>query len=165
MRTIGHIITSAGVGLAIQLRYKNPGAAVASFLAGWLIDVDHAVDYVKAHGWKLDWAHFNEAAHEHYSGKLYLPLHSYELVALFFLLCRNPAKHPYRVGVTASLLMHLLLDQKCNPCRRPGTYFLASRIRNKFDAKQILKLDPAQIVLRRKQQKSHLELVPAWIGD
>ena len=33
-------------------------------------------------------SHFNEAAHEHYSGKLYLPLHSYELVALFFFLCR-----------------------------------------------------------------------------
>jgi hypothetical protein len=141
MRTLGHIITSAGVGLATYHRYKNPGAAVASFLAGWLIDLDHIVDYVHAHGWKPSWFHFNEAAHEHYSGKLYLPLHSYELIALFFFLCRQPDKHPYRVGITVSLLTHLLLDQKCNPSRRATTYFLAHRIRKKFEAKHLLKCE------------------------
>ncbi|HEY9792179.1 MAG TPA: hypothetical protein V6D22_17370 [Candidatus Obscuribacterales bacterium] len=141
MRTLGHIITSAGVGLATYHRYKSPGAAVASFLAGWLIDIDHVVDYVKAHGWKLSWFHFNEARHEHYSGKLYLPLHSYELIALFFLLFRHPDKHPYRVGITLSLLTHLLLDQKCNPSRRATTYFLAHRIRKRFEARHLLKCE------------------------
>ncbi len=138
MRTLGHIITSAGVGLATYHRYKSPGAAFASFMAGWLIDLDHIVDYVQAHGWKLNWDHVNEAKHEHYSGKLFLLLHSYELIALFFLLFRNPAKHPYRVGITASLLTHLLLDQKCNPCRKAGTYFLSNRIRKRFDVKHLL---------------------------
>lgn len=138
MRTMGHIITSAGVGLATYHRYKSPGAAIASFMAGWLIDLDHVIDYVKAHGWKLNWSHVNEAKHEHYSGKLYLLLHSYELVALFFLLFRNPAKHPYRVGITLSLLTHLLLDQKCNPSRKAGTYFLAHRIRKRFEVRHLL---------------------------
>lgn len=138
MRTLGHIITSAGVGLATYHRYKHPGAAIASFLAGWLIDLDHVVDYVKAHGWKLNWERFSEAKHEHYSGKLYLLLHSYELIALFFLLFRKPEKHPYRVGITVSLLTHLLLDQKCNPCRKAGTYFLAHRIRKRFDVQHLL---------------------------
>jgi hypothetical protein len=141
MRTLGHIITSAGVGLATYHRYKHRGAALASFFAGWLIDVDHVFDYVRAHGWQLNWGRFSEAKHEHYSGKLYLLLHSYELVALFFLLFREPNKHPYRVGITASLLTHLLLDQKCNPCRKPSTYFLAHRIRKRFEAKHILGWD------------------------
>jgi len=141
MRTVGHIITSADVGLVTYHRYKSPGAAIASFLAGWLIDVDHVFDYVKAHGWKLSWFHFSEARHEHYSGKLYLLLHSYELIAIFFLLLRRPAHHPYRVGITLSLLTHLLLDQKCNPCRRAGTYFLTQRIRRRFNAHQILAPD------------------------
>src|SRR5688572_27655188 len=118
MRTLGHVIASAGVGLATYHRYKSPGAAIASFLVGFLIDLDHIVDYVKAHGWKWNWQRFNEAKHEHYSGKLYLPLHSYELVALFFLLFRKA--HPYRVGITVSVLTHLLLDQKFNPSRRPA---------------------------------------------
>jgi hypothetical protein len=138
MRTVGHIIASAGVGLASYARYRSPKAAVASFLAGWLIDLDHIVDYVTAHGWKLNWSRFNEASHEKYSGKLYLPLHSYELLALFFILFRGPKVQPYRVGISLAVLTHLLLDQKCNPSRKPLTYFLTDRIRKRFDAAKIL---------------------------
>jgi membrane-bound metal-dependent hydrolase YbcI (DUF457 family) len=139
MRTLGHIVTSAGIGLFTYHRYKSKGAGLASFLVGFLIDIDHIVDYVKAHGWKPKWSVFNEAKHEHYSGKLYVPLHSYELIALFFMLCRRPEKHPYRVGVTLSVLTHLLLDQKCNPSRKPLTYFLAHRIHKRFNARDLLK--------------------------
>ena len=139
MRTMGHIITSAGVSLATYHRYRSRPAAIATFLAGWLIDLDHIFDYVKAHGWKINWSHFNEANHEHYSGKLYLPLHSYELLALFFLLFKGPARQPFRVGITLSILTHLLLDQRCNPSRKPLTYFLAHRIHKRFDASAILK--------------------------
>jgi hypothetical protein len=138
MRTFGHIVTSAGVGLASYLRYRSRPAAVACFLAGWLIDLDHIVDYVWAHGWKLNWSRVKEAEHERYSGKLYLPLHSFELLALFFFLFRGPRRQPYRVGITLSVLTHLLLDQKCNPSRKPFTYFLADRIRKRFDAAKIL---------------------------
>jgi hypothetical protein len=139
MRTVGHIITSAGIASLSYWRYRSRPAALASFLAGWLIDLDHLVDYVRAHGWKPNWARFNEAAHEHYSGKLYLPLHSYELLALFYILFRGPTRQPYRVGVTVSILTHLLLDQKCHPGRKASTYFLTHRIRKRFDAQQILK--------------------------
>ncbi len=138
MRTVGHIITSAGIGIASYARYRSRPAAVASFLAGWLIDLDHIVDYVRAHGWRLNWTRFNEASHEKYSGKLYLPLHSFELVALFFLLFRGPKRQPFRVGITVSILTHLLLDQRCNPGRKRTTYFLFDRIRKKFDAERIL---------------------------
>jgi len=139
MRTLGHIITSAGVGLFTYHRYKSAGAGIASFLVGWLIDLDHIVDYVRAHGWRPNWQRFSEAKHEHYSGKLYLLLHSYELLALFFLLFKNPAKRPYRVGITLSVLTHLLLDQKCNPSRKPLTYFLSHRIHKRFNANEILR--------------------------
>jgi len=138
MRTVGHIITSAGVAGASYMRYKSKPAALATFLVGWLIDLDHLVDYVKAHGWRPKWDKFSEACHEEYSGKLYLPLHSYELLALFFFLFRGPERQPYRVGITLSVLTHLLLDQRCNPGRKPSTYFLAHRIRKRFDASEIL---------------------------
>ena len=138
MRTLGHIVTSAGVGLATYHRYRSPAAALASFLVGWLIDLDHVVDYVKAHGWHFNWSRFAQANHESYSGKLYLPLHSYELLALFFFLLKGPRFQPMRFGVTASVLAHLLLDQKYNPSRKPLTYFLAHRIQKRFDASEIL---------------------------
>jgi hypothetical protein len=138
MRTVGHVITSAGVGLATYHRYHCRGAALAAFLAGWLIDLDHIFDYIQAHGWKMSWSHVNEARHEKYSGKLYLPLHSYELLALFFLLFRGGSRQPFRVGVSLSILVHLLLDQRFNPSRRTSTYFLTHRIRKRFDASEIL---------------------------
>jgi membrane-bound metal-dependent hydrolase YbcI (DUF457 family) len=143
MRTVGHIITSAGIGIASYARYRSRPAAVASFLAGFLIDLDHIVDYVRAHGWTLNWSRFNEACHEKYSGKLYLPLHSFELLILFFILFRGPKRQPFRMGITLSVLVHLLLDQRCNPSRRWQTYFLADRIHKKFDANRILKGKPA----------------------
>src|ERR1700677_3225014 len=103
MGTLGHIVTSAGIGLASYARYKSPPAAIASFLAGWLIDLDHIVDYVRAHGWKPNWVKFNEASHEKYSGKLFLPLHSFELLALFYMFFRGTRLQPYRVSITASI--------------------------------------------------------------
>jgi hypothetical protein len=139
MRTIGHLIASAGVGLFTYHRYKSPRAAVLSFLAGWLIDLDHLFDYVRAHGWRPNWRRFRESGHEQYSGKLYLLLHSYELLALFFILLKNPGKRPYRVGITLSILAHLLLDQKCNPRRKPLTYFLAHRMYKRFNSGEILR--------------------------
>ncbi len=139
MRTTGHIVTSAGVSILSYLRYRSLGAALATFLSGWLIDLDHFVDYTKAHGFKFSWFHFNEAAHENYSGKLFLPLHSFELLALFFFLFRGPQRQPIRVGVTLSILTHLLLDQRYNPARKPLTYFLAHRIHKRFEAREILR--------------------------
>ncbi len=138
MRTVGHIITSAGVGAASYLVYRSRKAAVASFLAGFLIDLDHIVDYVRAHGWRMDWGRFSEAAHEKYSGKLYLPLHSYELLALFFFLFKGPTRQPYRVGITVSILTHLILDQRNRRKGKAGTYFLAHRISKRFNANEIL---------------------------
>ena len=139
MKTIGHIVASAGVGLFTYHRYKSVRAGVASFLAGWIIDVDHIIDYIRAHGWRPNWKRLQASGHEHYSGKLYLLLHSYELLFLFFVLWKNPRKRPYRVGITLSVLAHLLLDQKCNPRRKPLTYFLAHRMYKRFNSRDILK--------------------------
>jgi hypothetical protein len=140
------MITSAGIGLVTYHRYRSRGAALASFLVGWLIDVDHVFDYIGAHGCKVNWSRITEANHEKYSGKLYLPLHSYELLALFFVLFRGPRRQPFRVGITLSILTHLLLDQRCNPCRKPLTYFLSHRIHKRFDAGSILKAHSATAI-------------------
>jgi hypothetical protein len=141
MRTVGHMITSAGVASASYLRYKSKPAALATFLVGWLIDLDHIFDYVRAHGWRSNWRNFFLGGYEEHSGKLYVPLHSFELLALFYLLFRGERRQPYRVGITLSILTHLLLDQKCNPGRKPGTYFLSHRIRKKFNACDIVSLE------------------------
>lgn len=142
MRTSGHILVSAVIGTGTYIAYGEVAPAVASFLVGTLIDLDHIIDYIYAHGKKWDWKKINAAHHEKVSGKLYVPLHSYELLILFFLLMLGPDLTPWRVGITLSLLSHFLCDQFCNPGRKFSTYFLIHRIIHKFDAKKVLRHSP-----------------------
>ena len=139
MRTSGHIVVSLGVGLFTYATYGQVGPAIASFLVGTLIDLDHIIDYIYAHGKKWDWKKINAAHHEKFSGKLYVPLHSYELLLIFFLLTLNESLTPWRVGISLSLLTHFLCDQFFNPRRKFSTYFLINRIIHKFDANKLLK--------------------------
>lgn len=146
MRTSGHIIVSATIGLFTYGVYGELGPALTSFLVGTLIDLDHIVDYLYAHGKKWDWKKVNGAHHERHSGKLYVPLHSYELLLLFFLLTLSPELTPWRVGISLSVLAHFLCDQFFNPNRKFSTYFLLSRIIHNFDAEKVLKNPKKAIV-------------------
>lgn len=139
MRTSGHLIASATVGLFTYTLYGEIAPAIGSFLVGTLIDLDHIIDYLYAHGKKWDWKKVNAAYHEKHSGKFYVPLHSYELLIIYFLLTLAPSLTPWRVGISLSLLVHFLCDQFFNPGRKFSTYFLINRIIHKFDAKKILK--------------------------
>ncbi len=138
MRTADHIYISASISLFVYAAYGEIGPAITSFLVGTLIDLDHIVDYLYAHGKKWDWKKIKGAHHEHHSGKLYIPLHSYELLLLYFFLTLSPDLTPWRVGVTLSVLVHFFCDQIFNPHRKFSTYFLISRIIHKFDANKIL---------------------------
>ncbi|OGI20263.1 MAG: hypothetical protein A3B68_05420 [Candidatus Melainabacteria bacterium RIFCSPHIGHO2_02_FULL_34_12] len=139
MRTSGHIVVSAVIGLVTYSVFNEVGPAIASFLVGTLIDLDHIIDYLYAHGKRWDWKKVNGAHHERFSGKLYVPLHSYELVLLFFLLTLDPALTAWRVGISISLIAHFLCDQFFNPNRKFSTYFLIYRLIHKFDIKKVLK--------------------------
>ncbi len=148
MRTSGHIVVSASVAIFTYATFGELAPAITSFLVGTLIDLDHIIDYIYAHGKKWDWKKVNGAHHEKISGKLYVPLHSYELLLLFFLLTLNPDLTPWRVGITLSVLAHFLCDQFCNPGRKFSTYFLIHRIIHKFDTKKVLK-EPIKKALAR----------------
>ncbi len=155
MRTSGHIVVSAAIGLITYVSYGEIGPAIASFLVGTLIDLDHVIDYIYAHGKKWDWKKVNAAHHEHISGKLYVPLHSYELILIYFLLTLDPSLTPWRVGITVSLLAHFLCDQFFNPNRKFSTYFLIHRIIHKFDTKKVLKEEPKEVLNPVPTQLAH----------
>ncbi len=138
MRTSGHIVVSAAIGIVVYAAYNELAPAIASFLVGTLIDLDHVIDYLYAHGKKWDWKKVNGAHHERFSGKLYVPLHSYELLIIFFFLTLDSSLTPWRVGISMSLLAHFLCDQFFNPNRKFSTYFLINRIIHKFDAEKVL---------------------------
>ena len=141
MRTSGHILVSAGIGIFTYACFGEVAPAVGSFLVGTLIDLDHVIDYFYAHGKKWDWKKVNAAHHDKKSGKLYVPLHSYELIILYFLLTLSPALTAWRIGITLSLVAHFLCDQFFNPNRKFSTYFLFYRMFHRFDVKKVLNYD------------------------
>ena len=149
MRTSGHVAVSAMSGVITYFAFGEVGPAIASFLVGTLIDLDHVIDYIYAHGKKWDWKKVKAAHHEKTSGKLYVPLHSYELLILFFLLTLKPELTPWRDGITLSVLSHFLCDQFFNPNRKFSTYFLIHRIIHKFDIEKVLKNSSKKIIPRR----------------
>ena len=116
---------------------------IASFAAGFLVDVDHLIDYfVYRRSFSLYMAEFISGKYFDVSGKIYLFLHSYEaaILCLCLAIVYSLTKKTSRISKTIvllivigfSLILHLLYD---TVYYKPdwGTYFIVNRISNGFD--------------------------------
>lgn len=80
MRLSQHIFISGAVSLGIFGFTKSALAGAISFLAGFLMDVDHVFDYWKQHPKRIDIKHFFSTCEEYKLSKVYLWMHSVELL-------------------------------------------------------------------------------------
>jgi hypothetical protein len=131
MRPVYHVLSSAGVATVV---YGLSGSGLAtglSFLAGVAIDADHLVDYFRARGLCFDWQDFMGPDYFTDAGKIIVPLHSIELLALLWLLLPWLGWSAI-LGVTASFCLHLLLDLSAYPLH-PLTYSFIFRWLHCFD--------------------------------
>ncbi len=115
---------------------KIPLLGVA-ILGGYFPDLDHLFDYFlftkKA---KFELSTFLEANYFASNGKVYVLLHSWEIIALlwiFFIFLK-----PAWIGLafTAGYTIHVLFDQYSYPIHHLG-YFLLYRLINHFDKKRV----------------------------
>ena len=121
-----HIVASMAVSAIFLSLSKSLAGALACFLSGILIDLDHALDFILIR--KKMFNSFRELKSFclDKSGKVYLLFHSYELLALlwvFAVLWRVPSLY---LGFLYGMSIHLLLDQITNTIY-PLTYFLVYR--------------------------------------
>lgn len=116
--------------------------AAASFLAGVLIDADHFLDYFLNRGFSYNLMEIYEVLDKSRIKKIFLILHSYELLAIFwvsiFLIPLNSLCLAMAIGFT----QHIFFDQIFNPVNSRA-YFLSYRIINKFDRDFIM--NPAKM--------------------
>ena len=143
-----HVVAS-GVASAIFLSFTKsiPGTA-ACFFAGILIDLDHAFDFVVIK--KKMYRSFKElktfcASRD--DKKIYLWLHSYEVLAVLWALAFIFGASPVYAGILWGMTIHLFLDQLTNPIH-PLSYFLVYRIKLGF---------PKDIFFVERQPQS-------WVG-
>jgi hypothetical protein len=136
MKPIGHIAISSVVSVFVYYFFKSFPAAFASFLTGTLIDFDHFFDYYANHHFTLSLRKVYEASEATNFKKLYLLLHSYELVVILWLAITILSLGPIWKGVAIGLTQHMIVDQFTNPMTFKG-YFLIYRIAKGFKKEKV----------------------------
>jgi hypothetical protein len=138
MRPIPHVVTSGIVSALVWIWFKSFGCAAVSFITGVFIDLDHLVDYYSAHRFTFSIKRIYCACLRVNFRKLYLLLHSYELVAILWAaICLFSLSNIWKAAAIG-LTQHLIFDQISNPINTFG-YFLTYRIINGFDRDRIIK--------------------------
>jgi hypothetical protein len=142
----GHLATAVALGGVAYATTGSVEAAAGCFAGGFLIDVDHYLDYLF---FEKQWRRPGPVSFLRYyfsssPGKLVLPLHSAELMTVLFgLILIRP--WPLLVGYWVGALMHLTFDVLVNGevvLKQPVLfYFFAYRARYRFAAGHFIRAD------------------------
>ncbi|MFA5059871.1 MAG: hypothetical protein WC676_04520 [Candidatus Omnitrophota bacterium] len=128
-----HVIASGVTSVVFMVLFKSWAGAVACFLSGILIDVDHLWDFylgtkkISFSVQELD----DFCSRDEKGGKLYLFFHSYEFLAVLWGIVFYSQFSPVLTGIVLGMSVHLLLDQITNAVY-PWAYFFFYRARFGF---------------------------------
>jgi hypothetical protein len=114
---------------------------LVSFAAGFLIDLDHVIDYWRAYPLCCDIRHFFRTCQEYRLDSLTLFLHSWELLVLLCLFAYL-TRSAIALGLALGFTQHLLFDQFGNFVF-PASYFFIYRYRHHFRGEAIFEIPPA----------------------
>lgn len=131
-----HLSLSLLIGFYFSRRFRSPRLILISILIGVFIDVDHWYDYFKLFGFRINLVDFfNLPSFVSKSDKIYVLLHGWEFIPLFFLLAKYFEKgkkiHGLSQAVAFSYLGHLIWDNFSFPHHLLAYSFLF-RLLNKF---------------------------------
>jgi hypothetical protein len=139
----GHLATSIALGGVAYASTGSTAVAAGCFAGGFLIDVDHYLDYLV---FEKQWRKPGPVSFLRYyftlsPKRVVLPLHSFELMTFIFgVLLFHPV--PLLVGYWFGAAMHLTFDVLVNgdySVKRPLLFYVfAYRVRHKFAVDQLL---------------------------
>ena len=139
MRPVKHLLSSAAVGGIFYLYSNSFFSSSICFLSGVLIDLDHFIDfYLNYKRWPLNLQEFCSNCLEFKFGRLYVFLHSLELIAFVWLLIIILKMNLIWVAVATGITLHIILDIAGNKVE-PFSYFLIYRFKKRFEAKLLFK--------------------------
>ncbi|MBN3037984.1 MAG: hypothetical protein JW869_01045 [Candidatus Omnitrophica bacterium] len=138
MSPIKHIAVSAPLGIAVAVVTQSTLAGMLCFFSGFLIDIDHLVEYTMYYGFgdfrfKSIYAACAKMANREEEGgvkRIFFFLHTAEIAILlwvgyFF------SKNIYFLAIALGYSGHLIMDGTANAIS-PWAYFITSRIKNGF---------------------------------
>ncbi|OGS36393.1 MAG: hypothetical protein A2293_03695 [Elusimicrobia bacterium RIFOXYB2_FULL_49_7] len=125
MRLYQHVVASGFVSGVVYGVTRSPTIAAVCFFTGFLVDLDHLLDYWMSYPLRFDLPHFFKTCEEYKLVKVHLWLHSLELLPILALITwftRSAAI----AGFTIGLAQHLLFDYLANRIY-PESYFVLYR--------------------------------------
>lgn len=131
MRVSSHLLASSAFSAGVYAVTRSPAMTAASFGAGWLIDIDHVLDYLIEHGVRFAPSHFFATFHEDHYRRARLPLHGWEWPLGWLLAASAAGWHPVLLGLGLGWLHHIVFDQCTNAPSAFG-YSLLWRLRQGF---------------------------------
>lgn len=147
-----HLLISAGMSGGIVVAGGSPELAAGAFVGGFLIDLDHYLDFVAFGGQKsFGPSKFLSFYQRHEYDRVVLALHSYELMAALGLFCFL-VPHPLILGYLMGAAFHMALDIGFN---RPmiqspiSFYSLLYRARRGFAKDRLLHLHKLEEAAQR----------------
>lgn len=101
-----HLLAGGLIGLVFWRKERRVSYIFLAVLISLAIDLDHFVDFFiyAFNSRTLDWSLALTSGYFSLSGQTFVPLHSYELVTVLFLICRLRF-------LALVLLIHILVDQ------------------------------------------------------
>jgi hypothetical protein len=139
----GHLATALTLGTATYYATGSTEAAAGAFAGGFLIDVDHYLDYIV---FEKQWRRPGPVSFLRYyftsrPRKLVLPLHSAELMTILLAVILGhpwPLLVGYWVGAAMHLIFDVLVNGECGLKRPVMFYVFAYRASQRFAAENLL---------------------------
>ena len=157
MKLASHCFSA--VPLAVAAYAATGGRLSAAFMAGVssvLIDGDHVLDYLLSNKRWGGMKHFFASCEEGLLPRLYLLLHSFELVICLWLLVGTGVAAAWGVGLTIGVTGHLLLDWVGNRhIVKPSFYWLWFRAANRFDGNRLYLRPPVALGDASAEETAH----------
>jgi hypothetical protein len=129
-----HVIASILFSAWIFIETKNPWYVAIFILGGVFIDLDHFFDYFLSYKNKFDLKELFRCEYLKF-GKVYLPLHSWEMDLALFIISISIKSHGLFL-FALSIAVHLLIDNLQR--RNVFFYFLAYRFYKQFEVATLL---------------------------
>jgi hypothetical protein len=138
----GHLVTTIAACAATAYVTGSAPLAAAVFAGGFLIDLDHAVDYVVFERQRdLRPGAFLRYYVEGHIRRAVLVLHSYELFAVLTAMAwwtQSPLLSGYLIGALMHLALDIIFNGRITPYSIAAFYSFSYRLAHRFDAQTLL---------------------------
>lgn len=125
-----HILLAIPFALFLWNKTKSKKQLVVLFLATFLVDIDHFVDYFTFSGFNLNIVNFLSGEHFVVTHKAFTPLHAWEWVLILGIFTRLRGWNTLYAALLFGLLPHIIIDSIATG--RPWFYSIIFRFYRGF---------------------------------